>query len=103
MLNYKRVYGGSVAGDECGLCDNCIFSVVMKGQAESERLTICDWPCQSVRVPFRVVMCSCFTDKRLPSVSDMEDIALELTKEPTKTTGFVSSSVLANGTTEDSS
>src|SRR5690349_4920202 len=103
MLNYRRVYGGSIEGKESSLCDYCIHAVVMKGHAASERLTICDWPYQPVRVHFRVVECSCYADKRLPSVSDMEDIALELTKEPGRTTGFVSAISLANGTTEDSS
>lgn len=103
MLNYRRVYGGSTEGEDSSLCDYCIHSLVLKGRAESERLTVCDRLYQPVRVPFRVVECSCYADKRLPDVSDMEDIAWELTKESAKTTGFVHSSALANGTQEDSS
>jgi len=103
MLNYRRVYGGSVAGKDSSLCEHCLYALVIRGHAESEILAICDRLWQPVKVPFRVVECSCYADKRLPDVSDMEDIALELTKESRKTTGFVRSSTLANGTTEDSS
>jgi hypothetical protein len=102
MLNYRRVYGGSIDAKDTSLCEHCVFSLIIKGHAESEVLAICDRLWQPVRVPFRVVECSCYADKRLPDVSDMEDIAWELTKKSPKTTGFVRSSALANGTTEDS-
>jgi hypothetical protein len=104
MLNYRRVYGGSTEGEDSSLCEYCIYSLVIKGQAESEKLSICDRLWHPVHVPFRVTECSCYADKRLPDVREMEDIAWELTpKAPAKSAGFATSIELTNGTTEDSS
>ena len=94
-MNYRKVYGGTPVGEE-SRCDTCSRSRVIKGYSESERIVICDRFWKPLFVPFKVAECSEYFDKRLPDFEDLEEIALDVTKERVrKVSGFVV------GTTED--
>jgi hypothetical protein len=88
-MNYRGVYGGTKVGTE-SLCDSCVYVRMIKGYAESERITICDRLFEPMRIPFKVSECSDYSDKRLPAVEDMEQIAWMLvTNKPGRPVGFV--------------
>jgi len=78
IMNYRKLYGGTPVGDG-SLCDSCLHAQVVLGHSKVERITICDYPFQPMRVPFRVLVCSVYADKRLPDVEQMEKIAIDLT------------------------
>jgi hypothetical protein len=106
MLNYRRVYGGFAEDEQRSLCERCIHSLVMKGRADSDMLTFCDRLFRPIRVPFAVTECSCFSDKRLPDLTDLEEIAVPLVSQSHSkpTTGFGGSAKTnGNGKTENSS
>jgi hypothetical protein len=88
-MNYRKVYGGTRVGTE-SRCDTCTHARIVKGYAESERITICDYRYPPLRVPFRVYQCSDYTDKRLPDFEEMKEIAWNLrTKSAGHQAGFL--------------
>lgn len=70
-------------------CDTCVYSRIIRGYAESERITICDRLFEPLHIPFRVRECSDYADKRLPCLEDLEEIAWQLrTQSAGKKAGF---------------
>ena len=89
-MDYRKVYGETKRGTD-SLCDTCVYVRMIRGYAESERITICDRLFEPMRIPFKVSECSDYSDKRLPAVEDMEEIAWMLvTNKPGRPVGFVS-------------
>ncbi|HEX7287952.1 MAG TPA: hypothetical protein VF532_17315 [Candidatus Angelobacter sp.] len=88
-MDLRKVYGGTPVGQE-SKCDTCVYSRIIRGYSESEKITFCDRIFEPVRIPFRVRECSDYMDKRLPCVEDLEDIAWVLrSKSAGKRAGFV--------------
>lgn len=77
-MDYRKVYGGTPAGTG-SRCDTCAYAMIVKGYAESERITVCDLTYPAMRVPFPVAECSGYVNRTLPEFEQMEKIALDLT------------------------
>jgi hypothetical protein len=87
-MDLRKVYGGTPVGED-SRCDTCVYSRIIRGYAESEKLTLCDRLFEVIRVPFKVRECSDYVDKRLPCIEDLEEIAWQLrSKSAGKTAGF---------------
>jgi hypothetical protein len=93
-MDSRKVYGGTPVGQD-SKCDTCVYSRIIRGYSESEKITFCD----RIFEPGRMIVvreCSDYLDKRLPCVEDLEDIAWVLrSKSAGKRAGFVP--VIARG------
>jgi len=88
-MDLRKVYGGTPVGQD-SKCDTCVYSRIIRGYSESEKITICDRIFEPIRIPFRVRECSDYLDRRLPCVEDLEDIAWVLrSKSAGKRAGFI--------------
>ena|SRR5215467_5707210 len=88
-MDLRKVYGGTPIGTQ-SRCDTCVYSRIIRGYAESEKITICDRIFQPLHIPFKVMECSDYVDRRLPCVEDLEEIAWFLrTKSAGHKAGFV--------------
>jgi hypothetical protein len=84
----RKVYGGT-RSDQVRLCDTCHRATIMQGPAESQELVMC--ALVNAPTPFRVVQCSDYSDKRLPSLHDMKEVAWILrTDQSGRKVGFLS-------------
>jgi hypothetical protein len=100
-MDYRKVYGGTPVGNE-SCCDTCINARIVKGYAESERITICDLAYRSLVIPFKVRECSDYVDRRLPEFDQMEKIALDLSwVKSSRPAGFRNSAECENGSPEE--
>ena len=89
-MDLRKVYGGTSVGQE-SRCDSCVYSRIIRGYSQSEKITLCDRMFEPIRIPFPVRECTDYLDKRLPCVEDLEDIAWLLrSKSAGKNAGFVS-------------
>jgi hypothetical protein len=71
------------------LCNSCYWAHIQRGFAESEEIILCAFLRPARLVPFKVSMCSDYNDKRMPSKSDMEEIAWIIrTKDVNRPVGF---------------
>jgi hypothetical protein len=62
---------------------------IQRGFAESEEIILCAFLRPARLVPFKVSMCTDYHDKRMPSKSDMEEIAWIIrTKDVNRPVGF---------------
>ncbi|HZI57726.1 MAG TPA: hypothetical protein VFF39_13175 [Verrucomicrobiae bacterium] len=87
-MDLRKVYGGTPVG-QASLCDSCVYARIIRGYAQSEKITICDRLFEPIRIPFLVRECSDYIDKRLPCIEDLELIAWDLrTKCVGRTAGF---------------
>ncbi len=84
-----RVGSGTPRVSE-SLCDSCYWAHIQKGYAESERVVLCAFLRPARVVPFKVRHCTDYSDKRIPSRRDMEDIAWIIrTKDVNRHVGFL--------------
>lgn len=71
------------------LCSSCYWAHIQRGFAESEEVILCAFLRPARLVPFKVNMCTDYNDKRVPSKSDMEEIAWIIrTKDVNRPLGF---------------
>jgi hypothetical protein len=93
-MSIRKVYGGTPVGSE-SRCDTCSNARIIQGYAESERIVICVGPFDQLRVPFKVMSCSMYDDKRLPDYEQLRQIAWDVraTSEGARA-GFVLASEL---------
>lgn len=92
-MDLRKVYGGTPVG-QASQCDTCVYSRIIRGYSESEKITLCDRIFQAVQIPFRVRECSDYVDKRLPCIEDLEDIAWQLrSKSAGNRAGFIGAAV----------
>lgn len=88
-MSLRKIYGGTPVGGE-SRCDTCVYARIIRGYAQTERITICDRLFKPIHIPFKVMECTDYADKRLPCVEDMEEIAWQLrTKSAGKQAGFL--------------
>lgn len=57
------------------LCNSCYWAHIQRGFAESEEIILCAFLRPARLVPFKVSQCTDYSDKRVPSKADMEEIA----------------------------
>ncbi len=71
------------------LCNSCYWAHIQRGFAESEEVILCAFLRPARLVPFKVSTCTDYNDKRVPSRSDMEQIAWIIrTKDVNRQVGF---------------
>jgi hypothetical protein len=71
------------------LCNSCYWSHIQRGFAESEEVILCAFLRPARLVPFKVSQCTDYNDKRIPSKTDMEEIAWIIrTKDVNRQVGF---------------
>jgi len=85
-----RIRSGTPQGAE-SLCNSCYWAHIQRGFAESEEVVLCAFLRRARSVPFKVSQCTDYSDKRIPSKRDMEDIAWIIrTKDVNRAIGFAS-------------
>ena len=83
-----RIRSGTPQGAE-SLCSSCYWAHILRGFAESEEVVLCAFLRPARHVPFKVSQCTDYSDKRIPSKRDMEDIAWIIrTKDVNRHVGF---------------
>jgi hypothetical protein len=71
-----KVRGGTVQHDEPSLCVSCRHSTIIRGQGFRDEIVECgrlSW--ENNRIDFRVTSCSDYSDRSLPELRKMEEIA----------------------------
>lgn len=87
-MDLRKVYGGTPIG-QASRCDSCVYARIIRGYAQSEKITLCDRLYEPLRIPFPVSECTDYLDSRLPRFEDLEPIAWDLrSKSAGKTAGF---------------
>jgi len=73
------------------LCLTCRNAVIIQGTALGEEIMECNrLSSANSRIPFPVVKCSAYSDRRVPGIGEMEEIAWILRTDPRrKHIGFV--------------
>jgi len=85
-----KVQGGTALGDEPSLCATCRYATVIKGARLRDEIIECGQLVARGRITFPVLSCGAYSDKRRPSVREMEEIAWVLRSDARKNTiGFV--------------
>ncbi len=85
-----KIRGGTVNHGDPSLCSTCRFATIVKGQRPSDEIIQCGRLSDAFRVTFPVTSCTSYSDERLPSLGDMEDIAWILRSDPRRNQiGFV--------------
>jgi hypothetical protein len=87
-MDLRKVYGGTPVG-QAWRCDSCVYARIIRGYAQSEKITICDRLFEPIRIPFPVSECTDYLDKRLPCIEDLEQMALGTQKQECRETGWV--------------
>jgi hypothetical protein len=88
-MSLRKVYGGTPVGTE-SRCDTCVNARIIQGCAESERIVLCTSLIDPIRIPFKVLQCTDYEDRRLPSYHDMKEIAWQIrSKSAGHEAGFV--------------
>ena len=71
------------------LCNSCYWAHIQRGFAESEEVILCAFLRPARIVPFKISQCTDYNDKRIPSKSEMEEIAWIIrTKDVNRQVGF---------------
>ncbi len=86
-----KIRGGTVRHDTTSLCTTCRHATVVKGTSLRDEIIECGLLSGGHNlIPFPVTSCSGYSDRRLPSLREMEDIAWVLrTDAKRKQIGFV--------------
>jgi hypothetical protein len=94
-MSLRKVYGGTPVGNE-SRCDTCAHARIIQGYAESERIVLCTSLYDPIRIPFKVMQCTDYQDRRLPNYTDMKEIAWQIrTQSAGHEAGFVTVDELA--------
>ena len=100
-MSLRKVYGGTPVGNE-SRCDTCANARIIQGYAESDRIVICAGLYDEFRVPFKVMQCTMYEDKRLPDVDEMKEVAWQIRSQSAGSiAGFVLLSDLAKPQAQD--
>jgi len=88
-MSLRKVYGGTPIGNE-SRCETCTHARIIRGYAESERIVICTGMYDPIRIPFKVMQCTDYEDRRLPDFDNMKEIAWQIrSKSAGSVAGFV--------------
>ena len=84
------------------LCNSCYWAHIQRGFAESEEVILCAFLRPARLVPFKVSQCTDYNDKRVPSKTDMEEIAWIIrTKDVNRNVGFAKEAESPNEKEDD--
>ncbi len=86
-----KIQGGTVRHDAESLCVTCRCATIVQGPSLRDRIVECNQlPEPRARIPFPVVSCSGYSDRRQPSIYDMREAAWILrTDSKHQVNGFV--------------
>lgn len=85
-----KIKGGTASSEEPSLCGTCRYATVVKGARLRDEIVHCGEVFGNPRIPFPVLSCSAYSDRRRPSVREMEEIAWILRSDAKKNViGFV--------------
>ena len=86
-----KIQGGTVRYGEPSLCLTCRSATVIRGPGLADRIVDCGrLTTGPTRIPFPVNSCTAYSDKRQPSLYEMEDVAWVLRTDARRTQiGFV--------------
>ena len=93
-----KIRGGTVDHGQRSLCETCRWATVIRGAKLGDEIVECNQlSYRNQRVPFPVTSCSGYSDRRQPSLRDMEQTAWILRSDPHRNQmGFVRSSRLSD-------
>ncbi len=87
-----KIQGGTTSDQNTTLCLSCRSATVIDGPRQSDQIITCSRLGDDDRIRFTVTSCTGYSDKTLPSLYHMEDIAWILRSDPKrKQMGFVRS------------
>ena len=88
-----KIRGGTADAGEAPLCTTCRHATIVKGTGLDHHIVECGQLAYGHgRITFPVYSCSVYSDRRRPSLREMEDIAWVLRSDPRrKEIGFVRS------------
>lgn len=80
-------------GAPVSLCESCRFAQVTRGFRDSEALVRCGATSRGVMllnqlIQFPVAACTAYSDKRIPTPDQLEEIALKIDPERVRVNGF---------------
>ena len=86
-----KIRGGTANHGEPSLCLTCRYATIVKGASQRDEIVECaQLSYGRNRIVFPVTVCTEYSDRRLPSLRAMEEIAWILRSDPKKNTiGFV--------------
>jgi hypothetical protein len=88
-----KVKGGTADHGQQPLCETCRWATIVRGAGLNERIVECSqlsYP--NPRIPFAVVSCSAYANRRQANLDEMEKIAWILKSDPLRhRVGFVGS------------
>jgi hypothetical protein len=86
-----KIVGGTAPHGEPSLCGTCRHATVVKGAALKDEIVECGrLSTPRSRIPFPVASCTGYSDRRQPSIREMEEIAWVLRTDPQRNQiGFV--------------
>jgi hypothetical protein len=91
-----KIKGGTTSDQTTSLCLSCRSATIISGPRLADRIIACSQLEKNDRITFVVTSCTSYSDKSLPSLYHMEDIAWILRSDPKrKQVGFVRSRNLA--------
>ncbi|MGH9408044.1 MAG: hypothetical protein ACRD1V_01165 [Vicinamibacterales bacterium] len=93
-----KIRGGTVNGGESPLCQTCRFATIVRGPRLRDEIVECaNLMFGRGRITFPVTYCTSYSDRRQPSIREMEDIAWVLRTDVRRNEiGFVRGSTLRN-------
>ena len=90
-MNFK-IKGGTTSDQTTSLCLSCRSATIISGPGLTDRIIACAQLDKNDRITFVVTSCTAYSDKSLPSLYYMEDIAWILRSDPKRNqVGFVRS------------
>ena len=94
-----KIHGGTVRHGDPSLCLTCRHATVVQGPSLQDRVVDCGLlSSRDSRIPFPVRSCSGYSDRRHPTVREMEDLAWVLrTDGRRRNIGFVQARQLKPG------
>jgi hypothetical protein len=89
-----KIRGGTVMHGDTPLCQTCRYATIVKGRTVRDEIVECANVSRG-RITFAVTYCTEYSDRRQPSLREMEDTAWILRSDPKrKQIGFVPGSKL---------
>ena len=80
-----KILGGTTSNQGPSLCLTCRSATIVRGAKLDDEVVACSrLSGHDARLTFSVTSCSGYSDRRLPSLYDMEDIAWILRSDPKK-------------------
>src|SRR3954449_8374527 len=91
-----KIRGGTARNGDAPLCQTCRYATIVKGPAIGDDIIECaELAYGRGRITFPVTYCTSYSDRRQPSIREMEDIAWILRSDPKRNEiGFVRASTL---------